>query len=232
MNAIYAVQVCKAKKVHELQAAQLATGLEKPFTQYELHLLENREKLELHCRALEAAKKIEDEKEACEKHEDLFWQWLESVAHEALAEQMHPQTTRRPRCASTDVAGVTDSELLPVIRFMKQESAMCGHTVEEETSTSKVDPDVEECERVHELPMELMATLARAFDKSASLTNFVSVDGTSGPRHAEDSAHGLLMEPVYVYRPQKRNPGGDGSKLEKKVTEEDDPQSALAKIKR
>lgn len=192
LNAIEALQQSKVKKLHELELAQLAAGVKHPHTPYELLLLQHRKKLDAHCRAIAAAKAIEEETEACRKHEALFWQWMESVAHEELS---NPNSSP---FQPLDLAGVTEAELLPAIQHLKLTLATCEQN---ETSSS--------CRNgaTKTLPTE------------------------SCFKRTEEIAEGLLRPPVFVYRP-KKGPDTRTIKASVRNEEENDPQTALFKIKR
>lgn len=110
-NAIAALRESKVKKLHDLEVAQLAAGVRHPHSPYELHLLQHPKKLDSHCEAIAAATAIEEETEACRKHEALLWKWMESVAHEELS---HSSPFDH-----LDLTGVPEAELAPAIQHLK-----------------------------------------------------------------------------------------------------------------
>lgn len=214
LNAIEALQQTKVKKLHELHLAQLAAGVKHPHTPYELHLLQHRKKLDLHSQAIAAAKAIEDEKEACCKHEDLFWQWMESVAHEELA-QSSPSTM-------IDLTGVTEAELLPAIEHLKQTLATCDQTMQNDTSFScRNDPPLARDSDV--------STLSESFKRHVSILD--SEESMPLPQDAKEIAELLLRPPVFVYRPNEK-PESRTIKTTLRKDEENNPHTALFKMKR
>lgn len=112
LNAIEALQQSKVKKMHKLELVQVTAGIRHPHTPYELYLLQNGKKLDLHCLAIAIAKAIEEETQACHEHEALFWQWMESVAREEL---LRPSTLH-----CHNLTGVTEVELFPALEDLKQ----------------------------------------------------------------------------------------------------------------
>jgi hypothetical protein len=220
LNAIQAIQMTKVKKMHKLQLAQVEAGEKQPHTPYELYLLQHKKKLELHCHMIAAAKAIENEKEACRKHEDLFWQWMESVGHEALAIQAQSPLEQPP---TIDLIGVTEAELLSAVEHLKWKSATFEPKVEGETSSSFTlnapkDPEVEK------------ATLSESFKRNALLVDSCPSGNSTLLLHIKEIAKCLLRQPVVEYKPKK--------KLQTrhiKATlrnEEKDPQSASFRIQR
>lgn len=206
------------KKLHELQLTQLAAGVKHPHTPYELHLLQHSKKLDLHCQAIAAAKAIEDETEACRKHEDLFWLWMESVAHEELAQS--PSSPFGQPSDSIDLTGVTEAELFPAIEHLKQTLATCEQNIMNKTSSS--------CRSGPEMPT---MTLSESFKRNVSMVDAYPSEESMVPQHAKEIAEVLLRPPDFVYRSRKR-PDTRTIKATLRNDEENDPQTALFKIKR
>nr|PNR51545.1 hypothetical protein PHYPA_010732 [Physcomitrium patens] len=213
LNAIEALQVTKVNKLHELQLAQLAAGVKVLHTPYQLHLLQHREKLDIHCQAIAAAKAIADEKEACEHHEYLFWQWMESVALEELAEKPQSKCSREEP-PTVDLIGVTEADLLPAIEHLKLKLTACEQDVEGGTSSSG------------------LSALSESFKRTMSKDDVnPHKENDTSWQYAKNMAVGLLRQPVFVFTPEKK-PEIRNHKVALRNKEESDPQSALYKMKK
>ncbi|KAG0572923.1 hypothetical protein KC19_VG134600 [Ceratodon purpureus] len=219
LNAIQALQKLKVKKLHELHLAQLIAGESQPHIPYELHILQHRKTLDFHCHAIAAARAVEDEKEVCRKHEDLFWQWMESVANKALA--VHSQSLLE-RAPAINLTGVTETELLPAVEHLKQESAPFEPQMEGKTSSCTLNaPKDADAERT---------TLSVSLKRDALILDSCSGRDNTLPQHAQDVAKCLLRPPVFVYEPMEKQETRIGKVTGK--NEENDPQNVSFRIQR
>ncbi|BBN17286.1 hypothetical protein MPTK1_7g13360 [Marchantia polymorpha subsp. ruderalis] len=83
MMTIHALVSTKATRMHKLNQIQLDLNIKNQnglsHSQFDLLLLEDKEALESHFRALEAMRHVGQQMEQCEKHEIIFWQWMVAV---------------------------------------------------------------------------------------------------------------------------------------------------------
>eukprot|EP01018_Ginkgo_biloba_P037989 Gb_12038 [translate_table: standard] len=177
LKSLYALESCKAMRIHELNQLQLEMGVRnkdgRPYTQYEVHLLQNREVCLKHSQAAKADGQIAIELEENRKHSKIFWEWMESVVEEALNEEQKLRNPANLKNLEDNGDGGEEEEILsievlqPVIEFLqKQLLQMKEANVSELQDFSRVEEtekgtEEEEDTNVQVLPDSIVNALAQ-----------------------------------------------------------------------
>lgn len=215
-KSVYSLRCCKAKRLHQLNQAQIDAAIEneemRPFSPYELHLLQDKEALKLHITALEAEKRLAEEAEGYESHEQLFWEWMESVVHEAQhgADDLEGSTKDGAPHHGTDphcIQGVSAADLEPVIQFLQQHLSADEGTEPQEARSPPHNVNI--VEGVHMLPPDIAQRMREAYEAQ----DLESQGGLAPPREEAYAlpnvlSLGLGVEPLYVLDQTKPNTAG------------------------